>query len=111
MTNSDGSFLILGESDWNGLSIADTVLSIFLFIVGISLVLSIGKMKEQGNSKFQIMKKAILRFLKLFFLGLFLNGARFPHYNLQTIRIMGPLQRIAIDYFIGVLVIVYIPPM
>jgi predicted acyltransferase len=64
----------------------------FLFIVGITLVVSLQNQKESPNYK-AIIKRSIL----LFALGLFLNLLP-NHYHWDAYRIYGVLQRIAICY-------------
>ncbi len=91
------SSLPLNESAWDGLALFDLVFPFFLFIVGISVVLSTRKTE-----------KVILRVIILFLLGLVMNG--FPFYNLATLRIMGVLQRIAICYLVASLVHFYLKP-
>lgn len=85
----------LDHADWNGWTFTDLIFPFFLFITGVSLVLSRSNSAQQSKSKIYL--KILRRSAILFALGLFLNG--FPYYNLATLRIMGVLQRIAICYF------------
>jgi predicted acyltransferase len=88
----------LRHADWNGLTLADLVYPFFLFIVGVSITFSFSKILEQNISKKYLYPKIIKRTIILFLLGLFINS--FPDFDLQNIRIMGVLQRIAICYLI-----------
>ena len=87
------------HAEWEGLTLADLVFPFFLFIVGISI--SIAYKKKTTSSL--TYKKIMVRTLKLFLLGIFLNGflPYFPFFqNLADLRIPGVLQRIAIVFCI-----------
>lgn len=45
----------------------------------------------------------------MFLLGMFLQGADFPFYDLERIRVMGVLQRIAVVYIVLSIVYVLVP--
>lgn len=49
----------------DGLTIADLVMPFFLFIVGMSVVLSTCKQVDAGVSKNELLKKAVVRFVKV----------------------------------------------
>lgn len=96
----------LNHSPWNGVTIADFVMPFFLFIVGVSLPL----VNKRVSNKIAATQKAILRALKLIILGVVLQGGYFHGINnltfgvnLENIRWLGILQRIAIGYFIAAL--------
>ena len=98
VVNDPGSwsyvFPPLRHADWHGVTPTDLVFPFFLFIVGISIVLSLSKVK--GTSKpiyFKIIKRALI----LFSIGIFL--ALFPNFDIPDVRIAGVLQRIALVYF------------
>ncbi|OIW12823.1 hypothetical protein TanjilG_24756 [Lupinus angustifolius] len=85
----------INHSPWNGLTLADYVMPFFLFIVGVSLALTYKKLPCRVFAS----KKAIFRALKLFALGLFLQGGFFHGVNdltygvdIKRIRLMGILQ-------------------
>ncbi|KAJ3693951.1 hypothetical protein LUZ60_009431 [Juncus effusus] len=102
-----GSFLeFVGHSAWNGLQLADYVMPFFLFIAGVSMSL----VYKRIPSKTEATQKAVLRALKLVFLGVLLQGGYFHGLNdltygvdLEKIRWSGILQRIAIGYIIAAL--------
>lgn len=89
---------ILLHADWNGCTLADLVFPSFLFIVGLTSVISLSKQRVKTTSAamtYEIIKRSVI----LFLLGLFLNI--FPVYvHLPTLRIYGILQRIAFCYLI-----------
>ncbi|MBN9226280.1 MULTISPECIES: acyltransferase family protein [Legionella] len=92
------SYPILTHAEWNGCSLADLVFPGFLFIVGITTVISLKKHKDM-ESKAQLYRSILTRTFLLIFFGLLLNV--FPNkLNLSTIRYYGILQRIGVCYFI-----------
>jgi predicted acyltransferase len=94
----------LDHAKWNGWTPTDLVFPFFLFIVGVAMAFSFTKYTEGGNRP---TKELYLRILRrsaiLFALGLLLNG--FYNYDFSSIRIMGVLQRIAIAYLLGSLIV------
>ncbi|KAG6651451.1 heparan-alpha-glucosaminide N-acetyltransferase-like [Carya illinoinensis] len=104
--DAGGVLPALNHSPWNGLTLADFVMPFFLFIVGISLALTYKRL----SCRITATRKAILRALKLLMLGLFLQGG-FLHglkdltygVDIEHMRWMGILQRIAIAYLLAAL--------
>ena len=108
-TNLGPTWPAFGASPWNGLRVADCVQPFFLFIVGVSIVISMAK--YQKRSKCRGLKSAIIRSFKLFLFGLLTEGSEsIGDYDISTIRILGILQRISICYLIGVILELYLPP-
>src|SRR5258706_3389518 len=102
LVNSPGNetaYTPLDHAAWNGLTPTDLVFPFFVFIVGISLVLSLTKRLEAREDRAVLTVQVLKRTLIIFALGLLLNG--FSYYHLNTIRIPGVLQRIALCYFFG----------
>jgi predicted acyltransferase len=89
----------LEHAEWNGWTPTDLVFPFFLFIVGVSITLALGRRAEQGGPKRDLYLKIVRRTLIIFALGLVLAG--FPRYNLATLRIPGVLQRISVCYLIA----------
>lgn len=83
------------HSRWHGWTAVDFIFPIFLFIVGISIALAASPDKIR-SAKGRLWPKAFKRAGLLFLLGLMVNG--FPYYDLESIRIPGVLQRIAVVY-------------
>ncbi len=102
----------LEHAEWHGATPTDLVFPFFLFIVGISISLALGKRVESGGINRDIYLKIFRRSLIIFGLGLFM--AAFPFYNfvkgewldVSNLRIMGVLQRIAVCYLISSLIFV-----
>ncbi len=85
------------HSKWNGWTPTDLVFPFFLFIVGVAMAFSFSSRLERGGSHWQLFLHAAWRGVLLFALGMLING--FPnHYRLETWRVYGVLQRIAICY-------------
>lgn len=103
LVNSQGTheaYPLLDHAVWNGCTFADLVFPSFLFIVGVTTVISL-KRQVVANAQvsLDVYKNIFKRSALLFLFGLFLNA--FPlHFDFATIRIYGILQRIAICYFV-----------
>jgi predicted acyltransferase len=91
--NDEYVFSPLRHTVWNGLTPTDLIAPFFLFIVGISIVLSYGRALKKGESKQELYKKIFWRFIKIYALGIFLN--LLPNFNFSELRYTGVLARIA----------------
>jgi predicted acyltransferase len=89
----------LKHAAWNGWTPTDLIFPFFLFIVGVAMAYSFSSRLKRNESRQNLLRHILWRGLILFSLGLFLNG--FPnHYQLDSWRVYGVLQRIAICYVI-----------
>jgi predicted acyltransferase len=97
-TSGDGAhtFPILAHSRWNGCTFADVIFPCFLFMIGISGVISASRRLNRSATRGAILRSALRRSAILFALGLLVNT--FPTFHLHTLRIFGVLQRIALCY-------------
>ena len=94
------SYWPLKHAEWNGWTPTDLVFPFFLFIVGVAMAFSFSSRLRRGESRQKLLGHVLWRGLVLFALGLFLNG--FPNcYHLDSWRVYGVLQRIAICYVIS----------
>lgn len=93
----------LKHSEWNGWTLTDCIFPFFLFIVGVSIVFSFARRREDGEAQSGLEQQVARRTLIIFGLGLFLNA--FPIFHLSTLRIFGVLQRIALCYFFASLIV------
>ena len=93
-----GAWTQMSHSDWNGFTATDLVFPTFLFVVGISTVLSVEARLARGATRAQLARHTVQRAVILFLLGIVVNG--FPYFHLAHLRIYGVLQRIAICYLI-----------
>lgn len=94
-----GGYYFLEHAPWNGMHLADFVFPWFIWIMGVSMAFAIRGQISRGTSRRTIACTVAKRTLKLFFLGLCLNGrdvalTPFP----PPLRIPGVLQRFAAAY-------------
>ena len=82
------------HAEWHGATPTDLVFPFFLFIVGVSITLSLSKLKSNPTSSIYI--KILRRTLIIFGLGIFLS--LFPNFDFENLRVAGVLQRIALVY-------------
>src|SRR6516162_695869 len=102
---NDSAYALLDHAKWNGWTPTDLIFPFFLFIVGVSLVLSFRARVEKGESKRTLLLHTLRRSVIIFLIGLFLNG--FPHFHLATWRVAGVLQRIALCYLAAAIIALY----
>jgi len=106
MVNFPGSeehvFFTLRHTKWNGLSFTDLVAPFFLFIVGVSIALAYTTKLKQNQPKGPLYKKILLRSVKIFLVGMFLNAM--PDFNWSELRYTGTLHRIAIVFLVSAIV-------
>jgi heparan-alpha-glucosaminide N-acetyltransferase len=112
--DAGGSYEEIDHSPWNGITLADIVMPWFLFMVGVSISLAFNKFK--GGKEMDGFKKSCVRAVKLFVLGVILQGGGFLDdgsytygFNTATIRWCGILQRIGFGYIIVVAIELFIP--
>ncbi|XP_020876924.1 heparan-alpha-glucosaminide N-acetyltransferase isoform X3 [Arabidopsis lyrata subsp. lyrata] len=72
--DAGGDWPMIAHAPWNGCNLADFVMPFFLFIVGVSIALSLKRI----SNKFEACKKVCFRTCKLLFWGLLLQGG-FSH--------------------------------
>ena len=89
----------LRHAFWNGWTATDLIFPTFLFLVGVSIVLSFDRRLDNGVSRKLLLVRTLRRTATLFLLGLVVNG--FPYFDLGTLRIYGVLQRIAVCFLVG----------
>ncbi|XP_068662091.1 uncharacterized protein [Aristolochia californica] len=101
--DAGGAFPSINHSPWFGVTLADFVMPFFLFIVGVSIAL-VFKVPNKSAAT----KKVIMRTIKLFLLGVLLQGGYFHGrdnltygVDVEHIRWLGVLQRISIAYFLA----------
>ncbi|HTF19970.1 MAG TPA: heparan-alpha-glucosaminide N-acetyltransferase domain-containing protein [Chryseolinea sp.] len=88
-------FAPLHHSVWNGLTPTDLIAPFFLFMVGISIVLSYGRQRD-NVTKGELYQKIFWRAVKIFALGIFLN--LLPDFDFSDLRYTGTLPRIALVF-------------
>jgi len=100
-------YQVFVHQPWHGVSFADLIFPSFLFIVGVSVVLSLSRQLTRGTRKSTIYARAIRRSSILFLLGVCFNLLVSLLMKEGGIRILGVLQRIAIVYLACVLIYVH----
>lgn len=100
--NWNSIYAPLQHSEWNGCTPTDLIFSFFLFIIGVSMVYSMGDKKRDKKNHLMLVSSILKRSLILFTIGIFL--ALSPDFNLSTVRVPGILPRIALVFcFSGIL--------
>ena len=107
------AFPPLQHASWHGVTPTDLVFPFFLFAVGNAIAFVLPRLEAMDRSAavWKIVKRGILIFL----IGLFLNWFPFVKWDnnelvgksLETLRIFGVLQRIALAYLFGALIIYF----
>ncbi|MFY9695393.1 MAG: hypothetical protein WAK35_16770, partial [Xanthobacteraceae bacterium] len=81
---------------WEGLRFYDLIFPLFVFLTGVSIVLSLPRLVErEGRAKAHL--RVLRRSLLLYVLGLIAYGGISKHWG--DVRLLGVLQRIALCYF------------
>jgi predicted acyltransferase len=107
----------LEHAAWNGWTPTDLVFPFFLFIVGITTVLSANARRARGATDAELVRQIVRRGALIFLFGLLVNwlpfytwSGDFPSFGarivdrLYHVRIMGVLQRIGLAYIAGALI-------
>jgi predicted acyltransferase len=84
----------LEHAKWNGWTFTDCIFPFFLFIGGVAMGLSLGRMAAAGADKPRLLAKLARRAALIFLIGFLLN--LIPDFNFEKVRIPGVLQRIAL---------------
>jgi predicted acyltransferase len=95
----------LAHASWNGWTFTDTIFPFFLFIGGMSMALSLGRLAAAGADRPALLRKLAVRALLIFLIGFMLNLV--PHFDFATVRVPGVLQRIALCTLLAAPIVVY----
>ncbi|MEH2044357.1 acyltransferase family protein [Nostoc sp.] len=109
---ADDVYPPLAHADWHGCTPTDLVFPFFLFIVGVAMTFSLSKYTEGNKPTSAIYWRILRRAAILFALGLLLNGfwnQGIWTFDLNSIRIMGVLQRISLTYLLASLAVLKLP--
>ena len=94
--NAGDAWPSIDHSPWEGVTLADTVMPSFDFILGVSIALAFRRVRTDRPAA---LRRVAWRTFKLFVLGVITQGGvDFMNYDLQHIRIMGILQRVALCF-------------
>ncbi len=104
----------LEHAEWEGFHFYDLIFPLFLFLVGVVLPFSLGKLRERGEPRSRTYWRVLRRTVLLFALGLLYNqflqlGFYTPPlgFDFGRVRLAGVLQRIAICYGVAALVVLH----
>jgi predicted acyltransferase len=91
------------HAEWEGFRFYDLIFPLFLFLVGCSIPLSLGKLdQDKRRMHWRILRRTLL----LVLMGLLYNGIQ--NFDWAQLRWMGVLQRIGIGYGIAALLTVHL---
>lgn len=101
----------LRHVSWEGFRFYDLIFPLFLFLIGTSIVFSLGRIvREEGMASAH--KRVFKRFLIMYLLGIFYYGG-FSHLwhlpdGTSGIRLVGVLQRLALGYLFASLLYLHL---
>lgn len=98
----------LQHAAWHGCTPTDLIFPFFLFIVGVSIALSMGGRIEAGAPKAPMARTVLERALRILLLGLVLHALAWWLMDKPHFRLMGVLQRIGICFALTGLVALYL---
>ncbi|XP_050301066.1 heparan-alpha-glucosaminide N-acetyltransferase-like [Anthonomus grandis grandis] len=102
-----GNYWFFQHSVWNGITVADLVFPWFMWIMGLSLTISLQKKLLRAVPRRTIVFQIIRRSLILIFLGVVINSSH-HEMTVDHLRLPGVLQRFGFTYFIvGMLEIIF----
>jgi predicted acyltransferase len=90
---------------WEGFRFYDLIFPLFLFLVGVVLPFSLGKLRASGATTGDLYRRVARRAVLLFTLGLLCNGVL--QFRWEELRVAGVLQRIALCYGLAALVAIH----
>lgn len=94
----ENTYSFLKHAYWNGMAPPDFIFPFFIFIVGVSIVLSFTKQIEAAKPRKEMVKKILIRSLEIWAIGLFIHFL--PDLNFSFWDYFGVLQRIAQVYLV-----------
>ncbi len=96
---------LLLHAPWSGLTLADLVFPAFIFMVGMSIVFSLGPVKATGGLTGDVFKKISVRSFKIILIGVILSNLHyFSNFDDSFFRPFGVLQRIGIVFFFAAII-------
>jgi predicted acyltransferase len=95
----------LEHAKWNGWTFTDCIFPFFLFIGGVAMALSLGRLAAAGADRPRLLMKLAKRAALIFLIGFLLNFM--PYFNVEKVRIPGVLQRIALCTLLAAPIVVY----
>jgi predicted acyltransferase len=105
--SDEKAYWAIKHAEWNGWTTADFIFPAFLFLVGVSIVLSFAARLRRGESRRRILLHAFKRSLILIAVGLFVNASPIIGVDLHAWRLEGVTQRIAVCYFVAAILVLW----
>ena len=97
------------HASWHGFTPTDLIFPLFLFIVGVSISLALGRQLERGRAPSALIRPVLARAARIIGLGLLLHLCAWWAFDLEHYRVMGVLQRIGLCYLLAAAVMLYAP--
>lgn len=95
-----GKYWFFHHSPWNGITLADVVFPWFVWIMGVSLAMTIRSLLRKSVTRGAIFLQIVKRSIILFGLGIMTNTLS-GNVDLNALRIPGVLQRLAFSYLVA----------
>lgn len=95
---------------WEGIHFEDLIWPLFMFLVGVSIPLSIAKRKASGTSNRSLYLHALRRVAILFILGMVVQGGLLKWDISKLHPFYSVLHGIAVGYLIAVIVVIELKP-
>ncbi|XP_049771067.1 heparan-alpha-glucosaminide N-acetyltransferase-like [Schistocerca cancellata] len=97
-----GHYWFFKHSVWNGLTVADLVFPWFMWIMGLSLAISLRTQLRSSKPRLHVLGHVLRRSLFLIALGVILNscGNHGTKPDVKTLRLPGVLQRLGVCYMV-----------
>lgn len=92
----------LEHAAWNGWTLTDLVFPTFLFVVGMSIILSLNSRLQRGASRRDLAIHTFRRAVTIFVVAMLIN--LFPRFDFTHLRLYGVLPRIALCYLVAGLI-------
>jgi predicted acyltransferase len=92
--------------DWNGFHLYDLIFPLFIFLAGVAIPYSLGRLIEKGTPKSKILLKVIKRGLVLVILGIIVNNG-LEIRPVSEIRFGSVLGRIGMAYMLAAIIYIF----
>lgn len=96
-----------GHSEWAGFTFYDLIFPLFVFMVGVSVTFSLGRLVA-GGGRGAAVRRVLRRGLVMYLLGVFFYGG--VAHGFAQVRWVGVLQRLAFCYIAVGLLSLYVKP-
>lgn len=92
--------------EWNGFHLYDLIFPLFIFLAGVAIPYSLGRLIENGTPKQKILMKVVKRGLILVILGIIVNNG-LEIQPVSEIRFGSVLGRIGMAYMLAAIIYIY----